>query len=204
MCTQEFNFLLCVADEDGRYKAKDAVTEQVSHDTMMADFEGQDIDKRFLRLLETARPIRWGLFHHRYTSTYFQDRMVLIGDSAHASLPFQAAGAGQGIEDALILSRVLAQIARAAAPTASDVHTALRAYDLVRRPRAQKQLEQSAELALMLHFQDTAAGSDMTQILPRLQEGRFDWLWFHNLQDDIQTALGYLTDPGAEVPQRTA
>lgn len=74
----------------------------------MADFEGRGVDDRFLRLLRRAKPIKWGLFHHRYTSTYYRDRVVLLGDSAHASLPFQAAGAGQGLEDALVLSNVLA------------------------------------------------------------------------------------------------
>lgn len=196
---QEFNFLLCVADEGQTFKEKDAVTVQVSHETMMADFGGDGVDERFLRLLETAKPIKWGLFHHRYTSTYFRDRMVLIGDSAHASLPFQAAGAGQGVEDALILSKVLAAMIRAAgstAPSLSQIYAGLGAYDAVRRPRAQKQLEQSAELGLMIHFQDPDAGVQMEKILPRLQHGRFEWLWFRDLREDVQAVEQRLAATG--------
>ncbi|KAL4801090.1 hypothetical protein BDV19DRAFT_384106 [Aspergillus venezuelensis] len=73
----------------------------------MADFAGPSINERFRRLLRRAMPIKWGLFHHRHTATYYRDRVVLLGDSAHASLPFQAAGAGQGLEDALVLSNIL-------------------------------------------------------------------------------------------------
>jgi salicylate hydroxylase len=73
----------------------------------MADFEGPGVDDRFRKLLNKARPIRWGIFHHLHTSTYFRDRVVFMGDSVHASLPFQAAGAAQGVEDALVLSNVL-------------------------------------------------------------------------------------------------
>lgn len=165
--------------------------EKVTYETMMADFEGRGVDERFLRLLSKAQPLRWGLFHHRYTSTYYHDRVVLMGDAAHASLPFQAAGAGQGLEDAAVLSKMLIKVVEVADKEATlgpYIHAAFDGYDSVRRPRAQKQLEQSAELGLMIHFQHPEAGSDMSKILPRLQEGRFDWLWFHDLTSDIEVA----------------
>ena len=158
---------------------------------MMADFEGRGVDDRFLRLLSKANPIRWGFFHHLYTSTYYRDRMVLVGDSAHASLPFQAAGASQCLEDALVLSSLLAKIACVPEKDAAlgpYISAAFDGYDSVRRPRAQKQLEQAAEVGLMIHFQHPEAGSDMGKILPRLQQGRFNWLWFHDLSADIQSA----------------
>ncbi|KAJ9604294.1 hypothetical protein H2200_011128 [Cladophialophora chaetospira] len=193
----EFNFLLNVADTDRVWQSKRAVTEKVTYEAMMADFEGHGVDERFLRLLSKAQPIRWGLFHHRYTSTYFRDRVVLIGDSAHASLPFQAAGAAQGLEDALVLSKLLAKLATSSKEDAElgrHIRAAFDGYDSVRRPRAQKQLEQSAELGLMIHFQDPKAGSDMNKILPRLQHGRFEWLWFHDLTGDIRSALKRMDD----------
>lgn len=167
------------------------MTERVSREQMMADFAGKGVDDRFRRLLAKAEPIRWGFFHHRYTSTYFRNRVVLVGDSAHASLPFQAAGAAQGLEDALVLSNVLDKIANVPDRNATlgpYINAAFIAYDSVRRPRAQKQLEQSAEVAQMIYFQHPTAGSDMSKILPRLQHGRFDWLWFHDLNKDIQSA----------------
>lgn len=180
-----------MADADKPWQLKKAVTERVTREAMMADFEGRGVDKRFLQLLSLAEPIRWGFFHHRYTSTYFRDRVVLLGDSAHASLPFQAAGAAQGLEDALIMSNLLAKVysvPQKDAASAPYLRAAFEGYDSVRRPRAQKQLEQAAEVGDMLHFQHAEAGSDMGNILPRLQQGRFNWLWFHDLNIDIRSA----------------
>ncbi|KAI4906469.1 hypothetical protein J4E90_010543 [Alternaria incomplexa] len=194
---QEFNYLLCVTDEQG-WDLDNAVTEKVSHEAMMADFEGPGVDDRFRQLLAKANPIRWGFFHHLRTSTYYRGRVALLGDSAHASLPFQAAGAAQGVEDALVLSNILSEIAKSSrqeADSDADIVAGLSAYDSVRRPRAQKQLEQAAEVARMLFFQHEEAGDDMSKILPRLQQGRFDWLWFHDVQGDVDKALSRMQKP---------
>jgi salicylate hydroxylase len=187
---QEFNFLLCVADGKP-WPSPEFVTEKVSHEEMMADFADPNIDDRFCRLLSKANPVKWGLFHHKHTSVYYRGRVVLLGDSAHASLPFQAAGAGQGVEDAYVLANLLKKLLSSAkGEPASNmlIEAALKGYDAVRRPRAQKQLEQSAEVADMLFFQHSETGSDMSKILARMQHGRFDWLWGHDLEEDIQMA----------------
>ncbi|KAK5692557.1 hypothetical protein LTR97_010868 [Elasticomyces elasticus] len=188
---EEFNFLLCVADEQG-WKFPNDVTLKVTHEEMMSDFEGHGVDKRFLQLLSKANPIRWGFFHHLHTSTYVKGRVALLGDSAHASLPFQAAGAAQGVEDALILSNLLA--ARTSASDESATQAALYTYDSVRRPRAQRQLEQAAEVARMISFSDPETGSDMSKILPKLQQGRFDWLWFHDMEAEVRDALSKMQE----------
>lgn len=173
------------------------VTESVTPEAMLAEFQGRGVDERFRRLLSKAKPIRWGLFHHLHTSTYYRDRVVLIGDSAHASLPFQAAGAAQGVEDAVVLSNVLAELGKPQhghATSQSKVRAGLAAYDSVRRPRAQHQLEQSAEVSRMLFFQHEDAGDDMSKILPRLQNGRFDWLWFHDVDEDVRIAMSRMNE----------
>ncbi|KAI4649986.1 uncharacterized protein J4E78_008267 [Alternaria triticimaculans] len=200
---KEFNYLLCVTDEQG-WQPDKAVTQKVSHEAMMADFEGPGVDDRFRQLLAKANPIRWGFFHHLRTSTYYRGRVALLGDSAHASLPFQAAGAAQGVEDALVLSNVLSELVKSSRKEASSdasIVAGLSAYGSVRRPRAQKQLEQAAEVARMLFFQHEEAGDDMGKILPRLQQGRFDWLWFHNVQGDVDEALSRMRKPNLSCEQ---
>ncbi|KAF5990108.1 salicylate hydroxylase [Fusarium bulbicola] len=189
---EEFNYLLCVADSLECWKLKGAVTETISHEAMMADFEGPGVDDRFRQLLAKAKAIKWGFFHHFRTASYYRGRVALVGDSAHASLPFQAAGAAQGLEDALFLSNVLAEIAKLpqrGGELAPFIQAGLSAYDSVRRPRAQKQLEQAAEVGRMIFFQHEEAGDDMDKILHRLQQGRFNWLWFHDMNDDVQEAV---------------
>ncbi|KAI3012736.1 hypothetical protein CBS147346_477 [Aspergillus niger] len=188
---EEFNFLLCALD-DKPWELKNSVSQKISHEAMMADFEGPEVDERFRRLLRKARPVKWGFFHHRYTSTYYRDRVVLLGDSAHASLPFQAAGAGQGLEDSLILSNLLARIYHApdqGAALAPYISAGLAAYDAIRRPRAQKQLERAYEMSHMLHFQHPETGKTVDKIASKLQKQWFDWIWFHDLNADIDTAF---------------
>jgi len=188
---EEFNFLFCVAD-DKPWTAEKAVTMKTTHGDMMDDFRGSGVDPRFNELLAKAQPVKWGFFHLLRTSSYNRGRVALLGDAAHASLPFQAAGAAQGLEDALVLSNVLAKIAsrhETPAILTPYIHTGLDAYDSVRRPRAQRQLEQAAEVGQMIFFQHEETGSDMTKILPRLQQGRFDWLWFHDMNEDVIKAL---------------
>ncbi|OJZ84840.1 hypothetical protein ASPFODRAFT_209304 [Aspergillus luchuensis CBS 106.47] len=188
---EKFNFLLCALD-DNPWELKNSVSQKIKHGAMMADFEGPEVDERFRRLLRKARPVRWGFFHHQYTSTYYRDRVVLLGDSAHASLPFQGAGAGQGLENSLILSNLLARIYHApdqGAALAPYISAGLVAYDAIRRPRAQKKLEWAYEMSHMLHFQHTKTGKALDKIASKLQRQWFDWIWFHDLNADIDAAF---------------
>jgi len=160
---------------------------------MMADFENEDIDDRFRGLLTKARPVKWGFFHHWRTATYYKGRICLLGDSAHASLPFQAAGAAQGVEDALVLANVIQELAKGT-DTNDEIQAGLKAYDAIRRPRAQKQLEQAHEVGTWIYFQDEKFGENMEKILPNLQQDRFDWLWFHDLQEDVDRAVSMMKE----------
>ncbi|WP_404804804.1 FAD-dependent monooxygenase [Microbispora sitophila] len=61
--------------------------------------------------------------------TYVKGRVVLLGDAAHAMSPDRGQGAGQSLEDAVVLAAAIAN-----EPTVDD---ALRCYDAERRPRTQ-------------------------------------------------------------------
>ncbi|MEV4530203.1 FAD-dependent monooxygenase [Streptosporangium sp. NPDC049304] len=60
---------------------------------------------------------------------YVRDRVALLGDAAHAMSPDRGQGAGQSLEDAVVLAAALT-----GEPT---VAAALRSYDTERRPRTQ-------------------------------------------------------------------
>jgi salicylate hydroxylase len=134
------------------------------------------------------------MFHHPRTSTYHKGLVCLLGDSAHASLPNQAAGAGQGLEDALILARVLERayttLGDPAAPAAASkaLHAAFEAYDDIRRPRAQRQVDTSVECGLLYNLSHPEAGDDMQKTVDNLNQ-RFDWLWNHDLDEDAEKAV---------------
>ena len=69
---------------------------------------------------------------------WFRDRVVLIGDTVHATTPHLAAGACIGIEDALVLAEELER--------ASDVEGALVAFQDRRWNRCRMVVENSARL----------------------------------------------------------
>lgn len=188
--------MMTVVDHEG-WKLDNAVTERTTHEAMMADYARKPVDQRLLKLLSKCKPVKWGLFHHINTGTYYRGRVALIGDSAHASLPYQAAGAAQGLEDAWVLTATIAEIAKFSRPTAkldAEIQAALAAYDSVRRPRAQYQLARAAEVGRMLLFQHETAGRDMTKILALLQNNWFEWLWFHDINTDAEKALARLRE----------
>ncbi|PXY26845.1 2-polyprenyl-6-methoxyphenol hydroxylase [Prauserella coralliicola] len=61
--------------------------------------------------------------------TYVHGRVALLGDAAHAMSPDRGQGAGQSIEDAVVLAAALAD--------ENAIETALFRYDTERRPRTQ-------------------------------------------------------------------
>lgn len=62
-------------------------------DKMMKDFEGWGAP--ILKLLEQVQDTsRWACFDNPDAETYFDGRICLVGDAAHASTPHQGAGAG--------------------------------------------------------------------------------------------------------------
>lgn len=126
--------------------------------------------------------MRWPLFHHPDTPTYFNNRICLLGDSAHASGPSQAAGAGQGLEDALILSKLLSLVTHS-----SELAPAFAAYDVVRRPRAQGVVRDSREVGLMYFLSHGEFGDDLQKITDDANR-RLPLIWYHDLEADVRTA----------------
>jgi salicylate hydroxylase len=137
-----------------------------------------------------ANPTRWSLQHHLNTPTYFKNLICLLGDAAHASTPHQGAGAGQCLEDALILSHLLSLVSRSQShpdDSAVNINLAFEAYDYVRRPRAQKVVKTSDDAGKMYCFADPECGSDVKKIVTNAR-GRFGWIWEADLVEEMQVA----------------
>lgn len=128
---------------------------------------------------------KWALWDSVPLTTYCRGNIALLGDAAHASLPHQGAGAGQAIEDALVLSEVLA-VAR----TKENVALALKAYDVIRRPRSQAVVKTSRE-AGYLYKLFGSEGSDMSRIRDNLLT-RMNWIWYESMELQIKRAVEVL------------
>jgi salicylate hydroxylase len=75
---------------------------------------------------------RWALFTMPEGVEWTSGSIALLGDAAHAMLPFAAQGAAMAIEDAAVLAKVLSEDPLA---TNAQVGAALRRYAKLRRPR---------------------------------------------------------------------
>ncbi|KAK2762398.1 FAD binding domain protein [Colletotrichum kahawae] len=72
--------------------------------------------------------------------SYFKGKTVVIGDAAHAMVPYQGQGANQALEDADSLLDLLADV-----DDPSEIPERIRLWDSVRRPRASAIQEQSRD-----------------------------------------------------------
>jgi salicylate hydroxylase len=76
----------------------------------------------------TPRVLRQALYDREPLAEWRVGRVVLLGDAAHAMMPFYAQGAGQSIEDAYVLAGCLAS-------PPDDPAVALERYVRLRQPR---------------------------------------------------------------------
>lgn len=176
----QFNFVFFVSESCLEWREKSGSSVPCAKEEMVEDLK--DFDSRLKRLLDWAQPLRWPLFHHPETPTYVNNRTCMIGDVAHAMTPYQAAGAGQGLEDAVLLAHLLAKVRQA-----DELAIAFRVYDNIRRSRAQKAVDTSMEAGAMYMFSDAEIGDDMVKIVENAN-GRLHWLWQHNISDDLRDA----------------
>jgi salicylate hydroxylase len=98
---------------------------------LMREFEGWD--GRVTQLIAAATDTkRWALYDREPLGRWVNGRLALLGDAAHAMLPFFGQGAAQAVEDAEVLGACLAGV------DPESVPEALKRYEAIRLPRASK------------------------------------------------------------------
>ena len=97
-------------------------------------------------MAQADKLIKWGIFDRAPLPTWSRGRVTLLGDAAHAMLPFLGMGAAMAIEDAMILARAFAGN--------GAVTTAYAAYEAARVPRTRVIHEQSVEQGRLTQARD--------------------------------------------------
>ncbi|TCD68035.1 hypothetical protein EIP91_011646 [Steccherinum ochraceum] len=156
-----------------------------------------------LQCIETVG--RWSMHTVVPLKTFVSGRVALLGDAAHAMLPYQGAGACQAIEDALLLSELLGH----PLTTPFTLPRALSIYDTTRRPFAQHVAETSRENGLLytlnypgLRF-DRPEDRDEDNKMRRLGEvyyrirRNWAWAWETTVEGDVERARGMLEGGGS-------
>jgi salicylate hydroxylase len=118
---------------------------------------------------------KWGLFRHEVARLWQDGRQVILGDAAHATLPFQAQGAVMAIEDAAVLAACL--------DATSDQAAALARYEALRKPRTTRIVEAANKNARNYHLggpkrligQALLRGAG--RLAPTALLSQFDWIY---------------------------
>ncbi len=120
----------------------------------------------------------WGLFRHPVAARWHGQRLAILGDAAHPTLPFLAQGANLALEDAWTLAACL---------SSEPPARALPAYQALRRDRAVRVIDAATANARNYHL----AGPARTLAHAALRLGgalapgaalsRYAWLWDHDV-----------------------
>jgi len=117
----------------------------------------------------------WPLFTVR-TPLWHKDKIGLIGDAAHAMVPFQAQGAAMSIEDAAVLAPLLV--------SQSSVETAFGTYEKIRQPRVTRVADLSLLNGQIFHMRWPMSIARNLGVRIQGRTGhirRLSWLYGHEI-----------------------
>jgi len=141
-----YNVVVCVTSQHG--ETTDEVWVVKGDNKELCD-RFQDWEPRIQKLCALTKDfMKWRLCDLPELSTWVHPsgKAVLLGDSCHPMLPYLAQGAAQSVEDAAVLRQCLAQ--------RTDLHSALKAYEQIRRPRTTLIVGQTRRHQYILHVDD--------------------------------------------------
>jgi salicylate hydroxylase len=116
--------------------------------------------------------LKWAGVDREPTNIWHDRRIVLVGDAAHATLPYLAQGAVMSLEDACVLAgEVLLR---------PDIAAAFAHYAVRRRDRTARIQRQSRELARIYHASGVrrlARNTALSFMSPNAFLSRLDWIY---------------------------
>ena len=117
-----------VAHFDSRSWDEESWTRECDVSEVTASYAGWHAD--LLRLIPcSARWYKWALYDREPAPRWSKGRIALLGDSAHAMLPYLGQGGAMAIEDGCVLAAAIAR-------HGDDLDAALLVYERIRAPRA--------------------------------------------------------------------
>jgi len=146
---------------------------------LVAEFDGWDDRVRQL-IVSASVTKRWAMYDRDPLQRWTAGRISVLGDAAHAMLPFFAQGAAQAIEDAVVLAGCLESA------DAGSVPAALQRYEQIRRSRTGHVQSMSRGREVRNHLPDgpeqQKRDADFANGDP-LRESA--WLYGYNPEEDL-------------------
>lgn len=147
-------------------------TVKMSWEKLKADFQGwHPVIQMVIDSADKDQCFRWSLHNRLPIANWSTERATLLGDSAHATLPYLAQGAVMAVEDGAVLARALNM--------ESGIAEALKLYQRNRIERTSRIVMQSTENRKLFHLRSEA---EMRAAFARRDEGRErnKWLYSYN------------------------
>jgi salicylate hydroxylase len=169
---REFNLVAVVEDDwqDEGWSVPASKAEFATHFGLTGRSRWPEAARRLLDLPETWT--KWALCGFESDFEWSSGAVTLLGDAAHATLPFAAQGGGMAIEDAAVLAHVLGG--------APNLPAAFRAYETLRKPRTRAIVEQAVSNGRLYHLPHALAlfrDAALKWGLGRQLLDRMDWIY---------------------------
>ena len=147
-------------------------TVKLPWEKLKADYRGwHPIIQTVIDSADKDQCYRWSLHNRLPIKNWSTQRATLLGDSAHATLPYLAQGAVMAIEDGAVLTRALNQ--------AGSIADALQLYQRNRIDRTASVINQSSENRRLFHLHSQ---EEMRATFAKRDQGaeRNKWLYSYN------------------------
>jgi 2-polyprenyl-6-methoxyphenol hydroxylase-like FAD-dependent oxidoreductase len=147
-------------------------TVKMPWEKLKADYRGwHPIIQTIIDMADKDQCYRWSLHNRLPIGNWSTGRATLLGDSAHATLPYLAQGAAMAIEDGAVLARALNM--------AGAIPHVLQLYQRNRIDRTARVVTQSSENRHRFHLRSAA---EIRAAFTRRDEGadRNSWLYSYN------------------------
>ncbi len=168
---QLMNFVGIVERDDWQLESW---TEPGSAEECARDFKGWHADVHTM-IERIKQPYKWALMGREPLNAWSQDRVTLLGDAAHPTLPFLAQGANMAIEDGIVLARCIEAFG-------SSLPEAFKRYENLRIERTSRIVRGSAENARRFHNPALAQASSAQRYVDEewseaKVRARYNWLF---------------------------
>jgi salicylate hydroxylase len=152
--------------------SEESWTVKLPWDMLKAHYQGwHPAIQTIIESAEKDQCYRWSLFFRKPLENWSSRRATLLGDSAHATLPYLAQGAAMAIEDGAVLTRALEM--------AETIPEALQLYQRNRMERTARIVHQSNFNRNLFHLRSQA---EIRAAFAKRDEGtdRNAWLYSYN------------------------
>jgi salicylate hydroxylase len=163
------NFVGCVETDE---VSEESWTAKFPWSSLKADFVGWHPDiQTIIDLADKDQCFRWSLFKRPVVDNWSTSRATIMGDAAHATLPYLAQGAAMAVEDGVVLTRALEQ--------EGNIAKALDLYARNRVERTRRVVNGSDANRELFHLSDI---EEMRRRFENRNEGSYrnEWLYSYN------------------------